>query len=974
MENRNDHAGIALPRAGLEALPAELRRNLERDWQSFREAAPQGAQRLAKNAALTASLCKVWACSDFIAKACVRYPAMLAELIDSGHLQARCDADYFARQLARMLADVADDNTLGVALRRFRRREMVRIAWRDLAGWAGLDETLRDLSVLASACVDEALKRLHGWQSAEYGVPTGEESGQAQQMVVLGMGKLGAGELNYSSDIDLIFAYPEEGKTEGGRLELSNGEYFLHLGRRLITALDQRTAEGYVFRVDMRLRPFGDTGPLAISFDAMEDYYQVHGREWERYAMVKAAVIAGDRAAGAELMAILRPFVYRRYLDYGAFESLREMKEMIAREVRRKGMENNIKLGPGGIREVEFIGQAYQLIRGGRDRALQIRPIQKVLALLAQMDCLPGYVVNTLTQAYVFLRRAENRLQAMADRQTHTLPKNDTDRQRLALAMGYDEWTVFEAELRDQMAAVHGAFEQVFVAPQREQAAAQGSEFDAVWNGSASAEAAAKLLQQQGYDQPAEALQVLKRLREGGAFRSLSKRGHERLDRLMPLLLGAVAAEDQPEQVLVRVVNLLEAIVRRTAYLALLVENPMALSQLVQLCAASPWIARHLARYPILLDELLDARSLYAPLDRAGLEAELSQSLAQLDDDLEQQMDALRHFKQANVLRVAAADVMGAFPLMLVSDHLTEIAEVVLGQVVRIAYDYLARRHGAPRCNTGEAECESGFIVIGYGKLGGIELGYGSDLDLVFLHDDSALGQSTGGENSVDNSVFFARLGQRIIHIMTAHTPAGTLYEVDARLRPSGAAGMLVSNMAAFSAYQENEAWTWEHQALVRARVVAGDVALAERFLAVRNQVLSRPRDPVGLQREVREMREKMRGNLSKAGEGMFDLKQDPGGIADIEFIVQYAVLRWAHEYPALLQWTDNVRLLQTLSDEGLLDIQDARLLADAYRAYRAEVHRVALQEREAVVEAQAFAEWRQGVTRIWRDLLETVE
>lgn len=974
MEDRNDHAGIALPRAGLEALPAELRRNLERDWQSFREAAPQDAQRLAKNTALTASLCKVWACSDFVAKTCVRYPAMLAELVDSGHLQARCEAEYFAGRLAAMLADVADDNSLGVALRRFRRREMVRIAWRDLAGWTELDETLRDLSALAAACVDQALTCLHVWQCAEFGEPKGEDSGRAQQMVVLGMGKLGAGELNYSSDIDLIFAYPEEGRTEGEGRELSNSEYFVRLGRRLITVLDQRTPEGYVFRVDMRLRPFGDTGPLAISFDAMEDYYQVHGREWERYAMVKAAVTAGDRAAGAKLMAILRPFVYRRYLDYGAFESLREMKEMIAREVKRKGMENNIKLGPGGIREVEFIGQAYQLIRGGRDRALQIRPIQKVLALLAQMDCLPGYVVNTLTQAYVFLRLAENRLQAMADRQTHTLPKNDTDRQRLALAMGYDEWTVFEVELRDQMAAVHDAFEQVFVAPQREQAAAQGSEFDAVWNGSASAEAAAKLLQQQGYDQPAEALRVLKRLREGAAFRSLSKRGHERLDRLMPLLLGAVAAEEQPEQVLVRVVNLLEAIVRRTAYLALLVENPMALSQLVQLCAASPWIARHLARYPILLDELLDARSLYAPLDRAGLEAELNRTLAQLDDDLEQQMDTLRHFKQANVLRVAAADVMGAFPLMMVSDHLTEIAEVVLGQVVRIAYDYLARRHGRPRCNTGEAECEPGFIVIGYGKLGGIELGYGSDLDLVFLHDDSALGQSTGGENSVDNSVFFARLGQRIIHIMTAHTPAGTLYEVDARLRPSGAAGMLVSNMTAFSAYQENEAWTWEHQALVRARVVAGDAALAERFLAVRNQVLSRPRDPAELQREVREMREKMRGKLSKAGEGMFDLKQDPGGIADIEFIVQYAVLRWAHEHPALLQWTDNVRLLQTLSDEGLLDVQDARLLADAYRTYRAEVHRVALQETMAVVEAQAFVEWRQGVTRIWHDLLETVE
>lgn len=962
---------VALPQTALQSLPAALQESVTREWQSYCDAASDAAVRLAKDEALGAALAKVWACSDFVAKTCVRYPAMLAELVDNGHLQARCQPGYFAAQLARMLDDVTDDNSLGVSLRRFRRREMVRIAWRDLAGWADLDETLRDLSALAAACVDEAIKCLHAWQCGEFGEPRGEDSGRAQHMVVLGMGKLGAGELNYSSDIDLIFAYPEEGKTEGGPKQLSNGEYFLRLGRRLITALDQRTPEGYVFRVDMRLRPFGDTGPLAISFAAMENYYQVHGREWERYAMIKAAVIAGDRAAGEELMEILRPFVYRRYLDYGSFESLREMKEMIAREVKRKGMEDDIKLGPGGIREVEFIGQAYQLIRGGRDRGLQIRPIQEVLSLLAQLDSLPRYVVETLKTAYVFLRRAENRLQAMADQQTHTLPNNDIDRQRLALAMGYGEWYAFERELRAQMAAVHDAFEQVFVAPQREQAAEQGSEFDAVWNGSASAAAAAELLQQQGYDQPEEALRILQRLREGAAFRSLSKRGHERLDRLMPLLLGAVAAEAQPAEVLARVVNLLEAIARRTAYLALLVENPMALSQLVQLCAASPWIARHLARYPILLDELLDARSLYAPLDRAGLEAELNQALAHLDDDLEQQMDALRHFKQANVLRVAAADVMGAFPLMMVSDHLTEIAEAVLGQVVRIAYDYLVQRHGRPQCNAAGPECELGFIVIGYGKLGGIELGYGSDLDLVFLHDDKALGLSTNGENSVDNSVFFARLGQRIIHIMTAHTPAGTLYEVDARLRPSGAAGMLVSSMEAFAGYQEKEAWTWEHQALVRARLVAGDGALAERFGAVRTRVLSRRRDAAQLQREVREMRDKMRAKLAKKQPGMFDLKQDPGGIADIEFMVQYAVLRWAHEHPALLQWTDNVRLLQTLSDEGLLEIQDAQLLADAYRAYRSEVHCVALQEREAVVDEAPFAEWRRGVTRIWRDLLE---
>lgn len=975
MTDNNNHSEPALPQASLAELPAELRQVVEQQWQDFCATAEDASKAIVADENLAQALCRVWACSDFVAKTCVRYPAMLLELVEDGHLQAVCASDYYLQSLLKALENVVDDNTLGIALRQFRRREMVRIAWRDIAGWAELDGTLRDLSFLATACVETALSRLHEWQTKEFGMPIGAQNGQPQSMVVLGMGKLGAGELNYSSDIDLIFAYPEEGQSEGGRLELSNSEYFVRLGRRLINVLDQRTAEGYVFRVDMRLRPFGDSGPLAMSFAGMEDYYQVHGREWERYAMIKAAVIAGDREAGAELMQILRPFVYRRYLDYGAFESLREMKGMIAREVRRKGMEDNVKLGPGGIREIEFIGQAYQLIRGGRERSLQIRPIQQVLKLLADKEYLPGFVVQALQTAYVFLRQAENRLQAIADQQTHILPSDELDRQRLAVAMGFPGWQPFETELRKQMAAVHDAFEQVFTAPQREQAAEQGSEFDAVWVGDATEDAAAELLQRHGYSQPEEVLRLLQRLREGSAFRSLSSRGRERLDRLMPLLLGAVAAVDQPEPVLARVINLFEAIVRRTAYLALLVENPLALSQLVKLFAASPWIAKHLARHPVLLDELLDARSLYAPLDRKGLETELSLALEQVGDDLEQQMEALRHFKQANVLRVAAADVMGAFPLMVVSDHLTEIAEVVLAQVVRIAYQHLVAKHGRPQCLGEDKQShEPGFLVIAYGKLGGIELGYGSDLDLVFLQGNYNCGGQTDGDSVTDNVVFFARLGQRVIHIMTAHTPAGVLYEVDSRLRPSGDAGMLASDMNAFATYQETQAWTWEHQALVRARVVTGNAKLARRFDVVRSRTLSQQRDHAELQTQVREMRQKMRENLSRSKAGMFDLKQDSGGIADIEFIVQYAVLRWAHQYPALLEWTDNVRLLQTLSDEGLFVAEDAQLLADAYRAYRAAVHRLALQEMDAVVEEQEFAEWRQGVTRIWHDLLETVK
>jgi glutamate-ammonia-ligase adenylyltransferase len=993
MQNSQDNSVVALSEAVLAQLPELLRNTVQEQWRSFALTARDKGVVVSEDQAFLTVLARVWGSSDFVAKACLRYPALLVELLQSGDLTSSYPPQRYREALLSSMAGVSNDQALGVVLRHFRRREMVRIAWRDIAGWAPLPESLRDLSALASACVDVALEQLHSWLSSEFGVPHGEQSGAPQAMVVLGMGKLGADELNFSSDIDLIFAYPEEGETRGER-PLSNSEYFLRLGRRLINVINQPTAEGFVFRVDMRLRPFGDAGPLAISFDAMENYYQVHGREWERYAMIKAGVIAGDHCAGEALLQMLRPFIYRRYLDYGVFESLREMKTMISREVQRKGMEGNVKLGPGGIREVEFIGQTYQLIRGGRNRRLQIRPIQPVLDVIADEGYLPQYVVSALQSAYVFLRNTENRIQAIADQQTHNLPTSEIDRQRLVLAMGYQHWNDFERDLRRHMSVVHSHFEQVFVAPQRDQAAQQGSSYDAIWNGSVTAEAATATLTEQGYEQPAEALRLLERLREGAAYRGMSERGRERMDRLMPLLLGAVAATAQPTVALARLIPLIEAILRRSAYLALLVENPMALSQLVRLCAASPWVAAQLARHPLLLDELLDPRTLYSPPTRATLEAELQQLLDHAGDDQEQQMEALRRFKLTNVLRVAASDVMGAYPLMVISDHLTEVAEVVVNAVVRLAYDHLAAKHGRPQCcaqdvlrGAGSAQdvlrgagsvdaqwSEPGFVVVAYGKLGGIELGYGSDLDLVFIHGSRGEGQATTGEVPLDNTLFFARLGQRIIHMMTTRTPSGILYETDARLRPSGEAGMLVSSMEAFAEYQRSSAWTWEHQALVRARVVAGDAALAQQFADVRSEVLARARDAAQLQREVREMRQKMRDALAKGKPGQFDLKQDGGGIADIEFIVQYGVLRWACDHPALLRWSDTIRLLDTLASEGLLPGADAGLLADAYRSYRAEVHRRALQEHGAVVDEAPFAEWRQGVTRIWRDLLEPVE
>ncbi|GAB4354093.1 MAG: bifunctional [glutamate--ammonia ligase]-adenylyl-L-tyrosine phosphorylase/[glutamate--ammonia-ligase] adenylyltransferase [Gammaproteobacteria bacterium] len=955
----------------LNALPEALATAVNSYWQRWLEAAANAGVEVPEDERLLNDLVSVWAGSEFVANAMIQQPALLTELHDSGDLYRRYPPDSYAKRLAGLLEDVADEATLAQRLRRFRGREMVRIAWRDLAGRADLDETLAETSALADACIQGALQVLYPWQCEEWGTPLGS-SGEPQSLVVLGMGKLGACELNFSSDIDLIFAYPEAGQTDGDRPR-TNEQFFLRLGQRLVGALDTRTADGYVFRVDLRLRPYGESGPLAMSFAAMEQYYQAQGREWERYAMIKARVVAGDEARGAELLDLLRPFVYRRYLDYSAFESLRDMKAMIMREVLSKGMDANVKLGAGGIREVEFIGQAFQLVRGGRVPALQVRPIQEVLALLAEQQLLPEYVARELRDAYRFLRRVENRLQEYADQQVHSLPSDEVGRLRLAYTMGFDDWSSFEKALNHHRERVEGHFEQVFAAPQGDEGAGGEERMAALWQGALSDEEALDLLEQQGYRDPAEALRRITALRGSAAARSLSERGRSRLDRLMPLILGAVAGLPRPYDCLSRLVALIEAIARRTAYLSLLIEHPMALSQLVKLVAASPWIARFITHHPLLMDELLDPRTLYHPATREQLEAELAYRLGAIPaDDLEQQMETLRHFKQVNVLRVAAVDVAGAMPLMVVSDHLTAIAEVVLEQVLNLAWAQIAARHGEPCCGIGGERRRAGFIIVAYGKLGGIELGYGSDLDIVFLHDSAGEKQFTDGEKSVDNSVFFARLGQRIIHLLSTATPSGVLYEVDTRLRPSGASGLLVSSIEAFAEYQKNEAWTWEHQALVRARPVAGDSSLAGRFEAIRAEILGRERAEATLRSEVREMREKMREQLGARQGGWFDLKQDAGGIADIEFLVQYLVLRWAASYPEVYRYTDNIRQLEALAKSGVLSEEEAGTLTDAYRTFRARVHRLKLQEEPARVPDTEYAKEREAVQAIWRRVMES--
>lgn len=967
----------------LNNLPALLQRDAGLALEQLLEncTAPQ-CQRyteLLVEAEFAARLARLFAGSPFAAQLCRRYPDWLPDLHGAGDLDTALPAAVWPARLQMELVDAVTDAALATGLRRFRNREILRILWRDFNRLAPMAETTADLSALADTCIQAALVFHHRVLCAELGTPLAH-NGAEQQLVVLGMGKLGAGELNLSSDIDLIFAYPAAGETVGGPVSVHNQEFFVRLGQRLIKALDQTDADGFVFRVDMRLRPYGDSGALVLSFDAMEQYYQDQGRDWERYAMIKARVVAGDFAAGAELMELLRPFTYRRYLDFSAFEALRSMKAMIQREVQRRRLHNNIKLGAGGIREIEFIAQCFQLIRGGRERVLQERNLQLVLNTLADLQCLPAQAVAELQAAYVFLRNTEHAIQGYLDRQTQELPSADTPRAALTLVMDYPDWQTFESALAQHRARVGIHFNNVIALPDEERGAAEYpllSQWQNFWSDrELTRESAAAQLAEAGHEDAAEAARLLLELRNGPSVQRMQALGRERLDQFMPQLLWAVSAAERPSQTLTRILPLVEAVLRRTAYLVLLVENPTALQELVVLCAASPWISAQLARHPVLLDELLNAGTLYVAPEKTVLQSDLRQQLLRLDwDDLEAHMEALRYFKLAHVLRVIASEVTGTLPLMKVSDYLTWIAETILDHVLELAWRHLVARHGRPQGADGTiADDSKNFIVVGYGKLGGIELGHGSDLDLVFIHNsDPAL--STDGTNSIDNGSLFTRLGQRIIHILTAQTALGSLYDVDMRLRPSGNSGLLVSSLKAFTEYQNKQAWTWEHQALVRARVVAGDERLAAAFVQVRHEVLSRQRDLEKLREDVVSMRKKMRDQLRPRGteteqNPVFDLKQGTGGIVDIEFMVQYSVLAWAHEYPVLTKWTDNIRILEALWRDALFSEQQAFELMESYKAYRAIVHKLGLQQLPGQAPLADFVEQRQMVLEQWQRLL----
>ena len=957
---------------GRPALCAARAALFERQREQFLDAVDEPVRarftRLCRDPDFAAELAWVWSASEFAANVCRRQPQDFLELADTGAFGRPHPAGALEAALATELDGCGDEDRLGRLLRSFRNRQMLRMVWRDLTRRAHLEETLAALTELAEVCVRGALRVLHPLACARWGRPLGRESGRPQELVVVAMGKLGGGELNLSSDIDLLFAYPEGGETDAGR-GLDNQEFFLRLGRKLIRALDQHTADGFVFRVDMRLRPYGDSGPLVAHFDALADYYQTQGRDWERYAMIKARPISGPVQDRARLGELLRNFTYRKYIDFSVIQSLRDMKALINREVARRELADNIKLGGGGIREIEFIAQAFQLIRGGRDPRFQTQRLAEVLGLIDSERLLPDGAGARLWEDYRLLRNTEHALQAWRDQQTQQLPGAAEDRERLAQVLGYPDWADFTAALAATRARVQEQFAAVAAPAEPEP---DIEPVRAIWL-AAGGEGTETDLAELGYGAEADAAgAALRELLAMRPVQAMTAQARERLDQLMPLLIGDCGATDGPAETLRRINRVLAAVARRSVYLTLLSENPGARQQLVRLCAASPWIAGELAQHPALLDELLDPDTLYHPPDREGIARDLNDQLRRIPtSDLEGQMEALRYFRRAHALRVAAAEITGALPLMQVSDYLTWLAEAILTAVLDIARTHLGARHGNP--GTAPGAPAPGFLILGYGKLGGIELAHGSDLDLVFLHDAQS-DLDTDGEQPLSNEQFFIRLGQRIIHILNTRTASGTLYEVDMRLRPSGNSGLPVSSLTAFERYQRSDAWIWEHQALVRARAIAGDPTLAERFGEIRRAVLCRPRDRTELAREVRAMRDRMRSHLgtpqgASAGD-LFDLKQDPGGIVDIEFMVQFAVLAESHRHPDLTRWTDNIRILGDLEAAGVLCAADTAVLREAYKNYRMAGHRLQLQGLPGRVAAAEFADRRAAVTTIWKRLL----
>ncbi|MBE9564090.1 MAG: bifunctional [glutamate--ammonia ligase]-adenylyl-L-tyrosine phosphorylase/[glutamate--ammonia-ligase] adenylyltransferase [Proteobacteria bacterium] len=917
---------------------------------------------------------KIWACSDFVARNCVRYPEMIYSLNTEGFESTR-SIELYRELVAQVVVAAKDEDALMSALRVLRQQEMVRIAWRDLNALTDMKMILQELTDLAEAMVAVTLQHLQLQNAEKFGMPL-DESGEPQALLVFAMGKMGGGELNFSSDIDLIFSFSEDGETTGRR-KTSHYEFYLAVIHKLVKLLDEVTADGFVYRVDTRLRPFGEDGPMAMSFSGVEQYYQLQGRDWERYAMIKARLITGRDNDKRYLQSMLTPFVYRRYLDFSMLDSIREMKAMISAQMKRKRMTNNVKLGPGGIREIEFIGQTLQLIRAGREPELRERSIIKVLTILAEKNYLKKQEVEQLIQAYWFLRKLENRLQIQNDKQTHTLPDDEISQQRLCVAMQMRDWDELLEQLSFHQKAVDDVFQNL-IASDNEEPDNGVSSFALFWSDVDASdddnEGVRHYLESTGYSSADEVIKLLIDLRSRSQVKHLTGDTARLLSRLMESLIEKIA--DYPDQAVLfdRICRIIKALAGRKVYISLLSEYPTIQLQMLTLCSASEWFTERLIKYPILLDSLLSTaeafRRQYDIRQLLALELKRIEGESGGDADLELQMDRMRQFKRQTVFTVAMLDIFYEEPVEIVSDRLTELADVLLEKILSFAWQAMVVKYGEPGCVIDGEMVQPSMSIVAYGKMGGNELGYGSDLDIIFLHNSQGEKQVTAGEKSIDNQSFFARVAQRVIHFLDTRTYSGILYEADTRLRADGQSGLMVSSISAFERYQQEKAWTWEHQALIRARFVTGDALIEQEFDRIRSSVLRQHRDIEPLLQEVVVMREKMRNHLSN-NSANFDFKQDAGGLVDIEFMTQAGILIHAEQCSDCIKHTATLELINELNIIGWYEAGEAEDIGNAYRYFRKLKN---WQNLECEADVSDVSLHRDNVVAVWNRLMPEKE
>ena len=907
----------------------------------------------------------VLALSEFVSNTIYSYPKECCQLIEQGAL----DDPSFHIEPAPYVKEYVDDKLSDFDLKRrlrvLRRIHYMAIAWRDLCGFADINEVFEKLSSLAEAVVLRLLEVVRSQLKKVYG-DAFDSDGSPLPLLVIGMGKLGGRELNFSSDIDLIFTYPMEGETSGPRV-VTFREFFSKIVQRMANFLSDITSDTFCYRIDLRLRPFGDAGAIVNSFDALQVYYETQGRTWERYALVKGRILGQSEeldSYAAELTSMLRPFVYRRYLDYGAIQSLRKLKHLIESEVRRRCLNNNFKLGKGGIREIEFISQAFALMRGGRYTELREESLRKSLKNIISLDLIPREICEKLDESYVYLRRLENIIQEISDKQTQNLPDNSKDMARVVAAMNYDSEEHFRADLDEVMQFVHEEFKKVVA--DEEDSEEDYKNFD-LWEADSDLEEMCAELEPHmvNKENTREMAGDIITLKTSLARMPVGPVGRETLLELMPKVIYLIAKEQQSAALFKRMSGLIEKIALRTPYIQLLRDKNEVLERFIELLKENHFASELITSHPILLDELFIPQYFTKPPSPDEFLSMLQEQLLRIDrDDLEAVMEELRLFKKIMVFRIALSDKAGKLPLMKISDALTWLAEALIKELIVIAWELNVQKYGEPE---GRSVNDPGIAVIGYGKLGGIELGYKSDLDMVFLK--RAGDGVTNGENGVPESIFYQRLVQRIMHLATTTTVGGILYDLDMRLRPDGDTGVLISDTDSFDLYQKGRAWTWEHQALVRARPIAGSADIIEKFNQIREEVIRAEKDDKKLKEDVVGMREKMRSHLDRSSDKLYDIKHGVGGMIDIEFISQYLLLKYAPIYPQMKLWSDNVRILEECSNLGIVDKSITDELIAAYIDIRQVYHELSLADLPRLISVADRIPATYRVEEIWKKI-----